>query len=219
MTDGPEPRCWLTIGVWGRQEPRCVELPRVVHCQNCEVYQRAGSALLDRVPPEGYESEWTGLDADVSGTLPVARETVVVFRIAGELLALPQHVVREVVEWRTIRTIPNRRDAVLGLVNVRGDLHVCVSLEVLFDGDRSLLAAMGPKARLLRIGDAEGEWVIPVEDVLGLPAVDPDSLRVVPVTLFKSGSAYVRGVFDYHDQPVGWLDADLLLAALRRRLT
>lgn len=218
MTDALEPRCWLTIGVWGRQEPRCSELPRVVHCQNCEVYQRAGRALLDYVPPEGYEAEWAGVVAGLLGEPVSTREGVVLFRIGGELFALPLEAVREVVAWRTIRTIPNRADAVLGLVNVRGDLHLCVSLEVLFDGKRPSLADVGPRARLLRIGDDTGEWAIAVEEVLGLPAVDAGSLRDVPVTLFKSGSAYVRGVFDYQGEPVGWLDVELLLAALRRRL-
>lgn len=211
-------RCWLTIGVWGRQEPRCPELPRVVHCRNCEVYQQAGHALLDQSPPEGYEAQWARVVAELPSGAPSARETVVVFRAAGELFALPLDAVHEVVEWRTIRTVPGRGDAVLGLVNVRGDLHLCVSLEVLFGGDRPSLAGTGPRSRLLRIGDDAGEWVIAVEEVLGLPAVDPASLRDVPVTLFKSGSTFVRGVFDLDALRVGWLDADLLLAALRRGL-
>src|SRR5262249_33650916 len=50
--------CWNTIGVWGDRTPRCERLPEVIHCQNCEVYCKAGRGLLERLPSQEYLREW-----------------------------------------------------------------------------------------------------------------------------------------------------------------
>jgi chemotaxis-related protein WspD len=216
-----EAPCWRTIGVWGRDQPRCPVLERVVHCRNCEVYTDAGRNMLHRPPPDDYGAEWVARAAEPPPAGNAPRESALVFRVGGELLALPVAVVLEVLDWRPIRSIPHRRDGVLlGVVNVGGDLHVCVSLEMLFGSPRPDPATRPPKGRLLAIGeDAAVQWIVPVEETLALPEVPTDALEDVPVTLFKSDAAFVRGLFVHDGQRVGLLDAELLLATFRRRVT
>ena len=43
-----ESSCWNEIGVWSEQTPSCERLTETTHCQNCDVYSRAG-----RVPQPG----------------------------------------------------------------------------------------------------------------------------------------------------------------------
>ena len=56
-------------------------------------------------------------------------KTVVIFRIGTEWLALPTGIFQEVVDQCVVRTLPHRRGGILrGLVNVRGELLLCVAL-------------------------------------------------------------------------------------------
>ena len=55
-----------------------------------------------------------------------------VFRIGAEWIGLPTDVFQEVAEECIVHTLPHRRGGVLaGLVNVRGELLLCVALEIL----------------------------------------------------------------------------------------
>lgn len=75
----------------------------------------------------------------------------VVFRIGPELFALPTQVLHEVAESRGIHSLPHRRHSVvLGLVNIRGELLICVSVGRLLGLDRDLEGAR-PPAPLTRL--------------------------------------------------------------------
>lgn len=118
--------CWRTIGVQGNGT--CAELQQFVHCRNCPVYSTAALQLLDRPLWPEYLRERTRHYAQARRPATPARISVLVFRLATEWLALPTVVCQEIVERRFIHSLPHRREGiVLGLVNVRGELIVCVS--------------------------------------------------------------------------------------------
>ncbi len=199
--------CWNTIGVAGNGS--CQELLRFVHCRNCPVYSAATPA----------------------------KTSVVIFRIASEWLALPTHAFQEVTERRAMHSLPHRRrDLVLGLVNVRGELLVCVSL-----GRWLGLAGLGTSDewrvrraagalpvtrhpshgpdRLLVANWGGNRIAFPVGEVHGINRVHWEKLHEPPATIAKSMNSYSRGVFAWRDHTVGFLDADALFAALNRSLT
>src|SRR5439155_6141290 len=119
--------CWNTIGVAGNGS--CQELLRFVHCRNCPVYSAAAMQLLDRPVTADYRREWSAHYAEQKKLATPAKTPVVLFRIASEWLLLPTQALQEVAERRAMHSLPHRRrDLVLGLVNVRGELLVCVSL-------------------------------------------------------------------------------------------
>lgn len=211
--------CWSTIGVWGRDEPRCAELARAVHCRNCPVYQAAGRRLLDREPPPGYGADWMDGLSDQLTDERKERQPALVFRAGGELLALRLGAIVEVTEWRPIRTIPHGRDPVLlGLTNVGGELHLCVSLEALFGGPRPQLVPPPPRGRLIVIGQGSRDWVVPVEEALSAAQVPIEHLEAAPATVQRSSQAFLRGLFRWRDELVGLLDDELVLGALGRRM-
>ena len=60
------------------------------------------------------------------------RSRCCIFRLGREWLALPTHVCQEMAEMRPIHTLPHRSGPVLlGLVNIRGSIRLCVSLREL----------------------------------------------------------------------------------------
>ena len=107
----------------------CPELVKYVHCHNCPVYAAAARTFLDRDLPGNYLAEWTTHFAREKSAVEQNTLSLVLFRIGVEWFALPVSVLKEISELKTIHSLPHRRDnLVLGLVNFRGELLICVSL-------------------------------------------------------------------------------------------
>ena len=139
--------CWSEIGVHG--DSSCPELQNFIHCRNCPVYSSAGAQLLNRPLPANYRRDWTAHFARKKKSATPAKISAVVFRLESEWLALPTQAFQEVAERRLIHSLPHRRSGmVLGLVNVRGELLICVSLS------RLLGLKQGGNADLSAGGDA-----------------------------------------------------------------
>lgn len=213
-------RCWSTIGVWGSDRPRCALLDGVQHCRNCAVFKAAGRELLERDVPEAPGAEWSEGLAAQHADERVARAGVLIVRLGPELMAFPLETVVEIAEWRPVHSLPHRRDAALiGVANVGGDLRLCVSLERLFGSEPAPLPGPDGRGRLVAIGAGALEWLVPVHETLSVHMVALDTLEPAPATVGRSAAAFVRGIFTWRGRQVALLDADLVLGALRRRLT
>lgn len=237
--------CWKTIGVFSRGRGTCEVLDRVIHCRNCPVFTQAGRALLERDLPPGYlEEAAEALAAEKVEEAP-GTESLVIFRIEREWLALPTRLLAEVVDPEKFHSLPHRKNPVLlGVVNVHGDIQLCVSLKALLeiedapalrrDGAASFRAPVrkGPAGipshrRMMVVGDPGNQWVFPVDEILGIDRVHPSLYRRTPVTVAKAGSAYTRAIFTWRLKKKGGgterlnvakLDADLILYSLRRNV-
>ena len=143
--------------------------------------------------------------------------SIVLFRIGSEWLSLPTPTFLEVAEKRKVHSIPHRRkNTLLGLVNVRGELVVCVSLASLL-GIKHSTAADGSRSvyeRLLVASWNSQRVVFPVDEVYGVLRFEPDQLREPPATLSKSGTSYTKGVLPWQNRLAMCLDAELLFPAL-----
>jgi chemotaxis-related protein WspD len=218
-----EETCWNTIGVWGEVQPRCERLPEVIHCQNCEVYCKAGRGLLERVPTDEYLEEWQEELAEEKVKEEAASQSLVVFRLGIEYLALPMRALLEVIEPRVVRTLPHvKRGVFQGLVNLHGQMQLCVSLADLVGIDRNA-ASTSVRDRLVHprmmvIEKDSERWVFAVDEVFGIASVKNHDLRDVPVTVSHDRSAYTRGVFEWNGHSVGLLEDELVFGSLRRKL-
>jgi chemotaxis-related protein WspD len=211
--------CWSRIGVLG--DGSCRELPRYVHCRNCPVYAEAGARLLERPLQPHYRQAWSihyarSQTAAVPGGL-----SVLLFRIGSEWIALPTTVVQLVVEMRPIHSLPHRRNgALLGLVNVRGELLVCMSLAAIL-GLPQRQAAKAQKevsGRLLVATWESTRTVFPVDEVHGVHRFDSDTLREPPATLANSEASYAQGILPWEGRLALLLDSDLLFSGLSQSL-
>jgi len=214
--------CWNHIGVWG--DKSCPELNRVTHCRNCEVYAAAGLELLDREAPEDYRRQWTESLKTRQDTIDKS-ETVsaLIFRIGAEWLALPASLFKEIAPARAIHRLPHRSNEVLlGLVNIRGEMRLCVSIGNFLglekEGEAEETARSRAQGRMM-VAQLEGEiWVCPADEVYGTHRFHSSELLRVPATVAKSTTSYTQGILSCDGKNVGYLDADLLFYALKRRV-
>ena len=222
----PMPNCWKVIGVWGLEERlTCPRLESVIHCRNCEVFTQVGRTLLERALPENYKQDWTQVLALKKEEELVGTISVVIFRIEGEWLAVSTQLLDEIIDVEYVQsllhTIPHRRNPVLmGVINVHGEIWLCVSLKELLgletierqqsDADRSKLK------RMMVIQGDNDRWVFPVDEIHGICRVHPKAFQNVPVTVAKSKTTFTKGIFEWEQRQVAFLDDELLLHHLAR---
>ncbi len=211
--------CWKRIGIAG--DRTCPELEKYVHCRNCPKYSEQVIKMLDREPPEGYLEGWTSLlaaekEVETRGTVPVT-----IFRLGDEWLALSTRVLEEMTEVRPVHAIPHRTNNVLlGVVNVRGTLQLCISLANLL-GIEGAEAADRQQARLARkqlvvLNRHGNRWAFVADEIHGIYRVSSDDFGNVPVTVAKAVPKYTKNVFRWQDRNVGYLDDELVFHSLKR---
>ena len=225
----PMAECWSKIGVAGDRS--CPELEGFIHCRNCPVLAEAARSFFDREPPEGYLETWSEILQTPEEVTESDAVSMLIFRVGREWLSLATPLLVEVTEMKPLHTIPHRRGGVLeGIVNIRGQLQLCVSLMRLLGIDAEPKLAVPQETpspllgdtsakRLLVIEDGEERWVVAVDEVAGVHAVPRSLLRSVPATVGQAGSRHAEALVDWRDPVVGFLDGDRLLEHLRTELS
>jgi chemotaxis-related protein WspD len=209
----PPPRCWQTIGVTGDRS--CPELSAVIHCRNCGVFARAAAELLEQAPPPGYAAFWAE-NVALEAAPVEASTSVVLFRLGREWLALDTAVLREVAGLRSVHPIPHRAHTLLeGLVNIRGELHLCLALDRLLEIPRD---RRGPTARMIVLEHRSETWVFRADEVFGVERLPTSSLGGSPATLPAPLAAVTRGIFPWREVHAGYLRGDALFATFARAL-
>lgn len=214
----PMPDCWRTIGVSGDRS--CPELAQFIHCRNCPVLAEAARAFFDRPAPEGYLESWRDVLEQPETEGDSQATSVLVFRVGPEWLALPAAALVEITPPRRLHRLPHLRGKILsGLVNIRGQLQLCVSLGGLLGLDHG--ADTGGPAhapRLLVVERGGDRWVFAVDEVAGVHRVPSAELRAVPSTVSAGAMPMTAALFSFHDRTVGLLDDTRLLDGLRGRI-
>jgi chemotaxis-related protein WspD len=210
--------CWNRIGVRGDRS--CPELAGVVHCQNCPVFAAAGRKFLDTAIPAGYREEWAERLAATVEDDTGERESVLIFRIADEWLAMNVHSLVEVATPKAVHRVPHRAGILAGLVNVRGELHLCIHLAKVLgiDDRREAPAKPDPQARLLLIRRDTERWVLPVDAVDRVRRIKASEIQRPPATVVRALAHLARGVFHRDDRAIGLIDEPRLFEALRSKL-
>lgn len=210
--------CWNRIGVRGDRS--CPVLAEHGHCRNCPVHAAAAVRLLEAAPPAGYLDEWTRHFAREEEDEAARTGTVVIFRLGREWLALPTGLFREIAPLRAVHALPHRRDGIVaGLVNVRGELLVCVALDRLLAVEPAdAEAARGRHPRLLVIGRKAERVVFRADEVHGIHRFDPRELQETPVSLARGTAVYTTAMLPWSGRAVGCLDERRLLQTLNRAL-
>lgn len=215
--------CWNRIGVWGRERPRCPKLDSVIHCMNCEVYSGAGRKLLDRMPQREYIAGWTEQLKQEKNRKYENMVSVVVFRISAEWLALSARMFQEVVEMRVVHRVPHSRTGVLrGLINIRGELQLCISMGQLLGIEKRLQGGVNPQVgmgeRMVVVAQGGDRYVFPVTEVQGICRYTSSDIHAVPTTADQSTNNYLKGILNLDGRHVGCLDEELLFSSLKRVL-
>lgn len=214
--------CWNEIGVWSPVSASCPVLKEVIHCHNCEVFAKSGRDLLERSAPAEYLREWTASLAHAKEAGADQALSLFIFRLGPEWLAISTSVLEEVTEPKPVRTLPHRTGGALrGLVNIRGEIELCVSLSELLGIDAAEVrtdAAALVQPRLIVVRSEGDHWVFEADEVWGSRQFAPSELTDVPVTVGRDKKSFARNLVVWRDHNVGVLDEGLLFYALRRRV-
>jgi chemotaxis-related protein WspD len=189
--------------------------------------QAGGSAFSARASGHGVAANGAVANqaAGVNSQSMVQSIALVVFRIHREWLGLPATLFKEVTPASPIHRIPHRSNQILlGLVNIRGELQMGVSLVHLLNLDsaqpaitQSLVPAnalANPRMMVLERGG--DRWVFPVEEIYGVQRFQMSELKPAPANVAKSGNAFTRGLISWHDTHISVLDDELLFYTLNR---
>jgi chemotaxis-related protein WspD len=179
------------------------------------VYASAAAQLLDVETPARYSQDWTEHVAVPKTAAQRERISVVIFRVGVEWLALPSAIFKEIAGDRLMHSLPHRRNgALLGVVNIRGELLVCISLEHIL-GVASTAAAAGVR-RMLVIEHNGERTVCPVDEVHGIERIDLQDLKAVPATLTGTAVTHIKAVVFWRQRSVGVLEAERLFHTMTR---
>jgi purine-binding chemotaxis protein CheW len=143
------------------------------------------------------------------------------FRVDEDLYGLDVLLIREVALLPPITPVPHAPPAVLGCVNLRGQIHLALDLRHLLGRGRTV---PGPSARLIlfksELGDPFGVLVEQIADIVRVPADSVENR--VGLEVLDSGAVnpaeetLVLGVARLREQLLLLLDARRLLASLHR---
>jgi chemotaxis-related protein WspD len=214
--------CWKKIGVWG--DGSCPELEKFVHCRNCPVYSDAAAEVLNGRAPDGYLAEWTAHFAREKTAVVRDNQSVLIFRLGAEWLALSTDAFQQVSELKTVHSLPHRRsNVVLGLVNIRGELVVCISLPRALKIDEAPVRKAEPgravRPFLLVLRHEGSRLAAPVDEIGGIHHFSAGEMKDLPATVDVALSTYARGILPWRERSVGWLDHALLFYSLNKSLS
>jgi chemotaxis signal transduction protein len=116
---------------------------------------------------------------------------VVLFRVGPEWLAMDVRHTVEVAPARPIRRVPHQAGGLLaGLVNVRGELQLAVSLRHLLGVDAMSEGSANPRHLVAEHDGAR--WVFPADEVFDIRHFRADELGAVPDTVSASAQSLTR---------------------------
>jgi len=214
--------CWNRIGVWSREAASCPELKRFTHCRNCNRYSAAGRQMLERKVPDDYRQDWTRRFSKTKQEQQALNNSSLLFRLGDEWLAIDSLCVNEITRMHTIHSLPHRDSSLVkGLVNVRGELKLCVSLGAILKLERareSYLTDHEILERLLLVEKGDDSYVFPVSEVYGTHRYTDNDIQPPPATVANAKSNFTSGMLRWKDQHVGILDHELLFYSLGKGL-
>lgn len=177
----------------------------------------AAAKLFDRPASATWSAEAAAAFAERRDAGRHKDRSAIRFRIGPEWFAVATGAFDEVVSRRIIHTLPHKRaPALLGLVNVRGELVVCLSLARLLaiEGD----AEPSRWARLMVLRGPSGRCAVPVDEVQHTCRFHDGEVVPPPDTVARAATAFTRGLLPDGGRMLSWLDEGRLLAELDRCL-
>jgi len=175
--------------------------------------------LLNKPITEEYTQEWSkiiGLSKKEEGE---GRISVLVFRVEEQWFAFEAKAVATIAAKAEVHKIPHRSNSYLeGVVNQGGRLKLAASLFSLLNLAKESKTSSSARTKMVTIGDEGKEWVFTVDEVVAVSLVSLCDIQNVPVTVVKSFSNYLKGIFYFHEKTVGIIDKDLLFTFLNSKV-
>lgn len=165
-----------------------------------------------REVPTGYTEESTQRVAAPRAQERPGTESVFLFRLGQEWLALPTAAFERVVATTAVHPVPHRRGGILlGIGSVAGDLLPIASLASLLEinADPSPAAT----ARIVVLHWKRQRLALPVDEAYGVYRFHPDELQRPPGTL-HTATAFTAAVLPWRGYVVAYLHIERVVQRL-----
>jgi len=203
--------CWNKIGVWRSDEVKCPELENVIHCRNCSVYTNSGLSLLNQDFPENYRNENTEIYKQQTDANTDEQVSLIIFRIQKDWYALRTSIFLEIDANKSTHKIPHNKNNFLeGLVNIRGELELCISLPELISNGLQSTDGNDTTKRLIIIKLASGKYALKLDEISGVYKIGKQAITPPPATIAGTDNHLVCGIFEHNNQRIGMIDDELL---------
>lgn len=220
MNDSDINDCWNTIGVWRQGAEICPRLSSVVHCRNCDVYINAGLSLLDREVPDSYTDDNSKIYNVANLVTNCEYISCLIFRLGNEWHAIKSAILNEICEISAIHSIPhNTRSALEGLVNIHGEMQICISLAQLIIKEKPLNNNHKIKSRLVLIQLDSGKYTFHACEIMGIYPISTLELVTPPATIANADQQLTEAVFKFNDQSVGLINTHYLNSTLTETIS
>ncbi|MBF0263755.1 MAG: chemotaxis protein CheW [Gammaproteobacteria bacterium] len=204
--------CWNKKGVWRQHDSEvCSELEELRHCHHCDVFINAGLNLLDRALPENYLEDNAQIYHKAKQKLDDSLISCLFFRLKSEWYALKTLLLQEVIQLCDIHPLPhNHNKLISGIVNVRGEIEICISLEQIISGNIISSNESNVKKRMIVIQLQSGKYVFPADEVMGVFTIKQDDIQKTSDSISGTKKQVCSGIYAYKDKHIGLLDESLL---------
>lgn len=165
---------------------------------------------LDPRDRERWQQELATRSTDHDGD---DHERVFAFRCGNEWFAIDPTNVLQVDRMPVIHSIPDRPEALAGLINLRGVVTLCFSLKEI------LQCAPGPEAKTpLLLTLAQDGWQVgcQIDEAISIISFSSSATTPPPATLEAVASCHVTQLFSFNGHNVACLDADLLFNTFKK---
>jgi chemotaxis-related protein WspD len=180
------------------------------------------SQFFDRIPSQEYVKELSeALIKEPSSEEAKEKLSVLVFRLGEEPLAIQTIYVKEVARRRKAHRLPHRSSPfLLGLVNLNGELQLCIALHRLLEIEACQVPStkkdFHQHERMIAI-EKEGDlWVFPVDGIEGIFLWDHEMIENVPANILKSSANFLKGIVKMENKAIGFLNEEILFPGLKR---
>jgi len=217
--------CWNHIGVWATGDfQKCDRLKSVIHCRNCEKFSIAGQQILEQPLSDEYLEEWANIYSREKEDRKIGTQSSLVFRLGDEWYSLPAKIIAEITPMQKIHTLPhNKTRALRGLVNIRGELKICISLGYLLSINKGKISESPERKytsyeRMIVIEHEEQQFVFPVSEILGTCRYHEDDIQAPPATVANAKATFTRGMLHYSQKYIACLDHELMFYSMERSM-
>ena len=143
------------------------------------------------------------------------------FRLEEEWFALPVVLIKEVTAICPIHILPHRsNDIILGIVNIRGEILIAVSLRNLLGlrpmawNDNSAKVKPITYKRMVVMEIQDNRWVFSVDEISTVQALQSGEFYEAPTVITKTPDTYTQKIIYFQDKKVNYLDQELLFYEL-----
>jgi len=213
-------QCLSTIGIKG--DRTCAKLSEYHHCRHCPDFIDRARSFFDRPASSEYIHEWNDRLSSVITDEQKQTESHLVFRLGSEWFAIPVTVVREVAVDSPVHSIPLRSGPIfLGLINIRGELHLCASLHNMLklEETRGGPEAHGKQRHVVIIERQEKSWAFKADEIKGIIRCDRTMEKNSPVNVGSESAACTSSVIQVGDLTVARLNESLVFSNLERSVS